>query len=189
MDRTAFRERLAAVEDGDKEALVAAIQGRVRSLSGRHLDIQERIEETESARKELQRRLREAEAEIVAQADAAVEADVDSIGDVEALPGDAGVSFDPELLAEVEEIRERARSNHRRTADEGGGLRAELAANSDELELHQSVLADLEDGEATVADARARLLAFLDDEGAADADASDDPDPDDTPLGDDDPDA
>jgi hypothetical protein len=161
MDREEFRESLSALDAADEEGLVTAVQERVRALSSRHLDIQDRIDDTESTRQDLERRLQEAEAEIIEQADASVDEDVESIEDIEALPDDAAVEFDPELLAEVQDIREQARSNYHRTAEEGADLQSELADNSDELELQQSVLADLEEGEATVEEARDRLLSFF----------------------------
>jgi chromosome segregation ATPase len=163
MDREEFRAALQSLDDDDKEGLVTAVQQRVRALSSRHLDIQERIDDTESTRQDLARRLEEAEAEIVAQADASVDADVDSIEDVEALPEDVSVEFDPELLAEVRDVRERARSNYHQTAEEGADLQSELADNSDELEVQQDVLAALEEEDLSVAAARDRLLSFLGD--------------------------
>jgi predicted nuclease with TOPRIM domain len=164
MDREEFRAALEALDHDDKEGLVTAVQERVRALSSRHLDIQDRIEDTESVRQDLERRLQEAEAEIIEQADASVDEDVASIEDIETLPDDAAVEFDSKLLAEVQDIREQARSNYQQTAEEGADLQAELADNSDELELQQSVLADLEEGEATVEEARDRLLSFFDEE-------------------------
>jgi predicted nuclease with TOPRIM domain len=161
MDREEFRAALEALDHDDKEGLVTAVQERVRALSSRHLDIQDRIEDTESVRQDLERRLQEAEAEIIEQADASVDEDVASIEDIETLPDDAAVEFDSKLLAEVQDIREQARSNYQQTAEEGADLQAELADNSDELELQQSVLADLEEGEATVEEARDRLLSFF----------------------------
>lgn len=164
MDREEFRAALEALDPDDEEGLVTAIQERVRALSSRHLDIQDRIDNTESTRQDLERRLQAAEEEIIAQADASVEADVESIEDIESLPDDANVEFDPELLAEVQDIRERARSNYHETAEEGADLQSELAENSDELEVQQAVLADLEEGEVTVEEARDRLLSFLEEE-------------------------
>lgn len=160
MDRAEFREALSALDPDDEAGLIGAVQQRVRTLSRRHLDIQDRIDDTESTRADLQRRLEEAEAEIVAQADASVERDVESIEDIEALPEDTTVEFDPELLAEVQSIREQARENYQRTADEGADLQAELEDNSDELELHQEVLAALEAGDISTGEAREQLLAF-----------------------------
>jgi hypothetical protein len=164
MDREEFRAALETLDPDDEEGLVTAVQQRVRALSSRHLDIQDRIDDTESTRQNLERRLQEAEAEIIEQADASVDEDVESIDDIETLPDDAAVEFDPELLAEVQDIREQARSNYQQTAEEGADLQAELADNSDELQLQQSVLADLEEGEATVEEARDRLLSFFDEE-------------------------
>lgn len=163
MDRSEFRAALAALDDDDREGLVAAIQQRVRTLSRRHLAIQDRIDDSESTRRDLEQRLEDAEAEIISQADASVEADVSSIEDIEALGEDVAVEFDPALLAEVQDIRQQARSNYERTAAEGADLQTELSTNNEELQRHQSVLADLEDGSVTVAAARDRLVAFLDD--------------------------
>jgi predicted nuclease with TOPRIM domain len=165
MDRTEFRAAVESLDPDDEEGLITAVQQRVRALSSRHVDIQEQIDESESTRQNLERRLQEAEAEIIEQANASVEADVGSVDDIESLPEDVSVEFDPELLAEVREIRQQARSNYQQTAEEGADLQAELSDNSDELELHQDVLADLEAGDATVSEARERLLDALD-EGA-----------------------
>jgi len=174
MDRAAFRAALAELDPDDRAGLIGAVQRRVRALSSRHVDIQDRIDDSETTRRDLERRLEEAEAEIVAQADESVEADVDSIADVEALPDDVAVEFDPALLAEVRDIREEARGNYRRTAEEGADLQAELADNSDELECHQEVLAALEDGELTTATARERLLDFFGEDGADEGTTPDD---------------
>lgn len=163
MDRSEFRATLAELGDDDREGLVAAIQQRVRTLSSRHLTIQDRIDDSESTRRDLEGRLEDAEAEIITQADASVETDVTSIEDIEALPKDVAVEFDPALLAEVQDIREQARSNYERTAAEGADLQTELSTNNDELQRLQSVLADLEDETVTVAAARDRLLSFLED--------------------------
>lgn len=161
MDRAAFREALRQLDPDDRDGLVTAVQERVRALSGRHLDIQERIEASEENRRDLQARLEDAERRIVEQADASVEADVESIEDVESLPEDTAVEFEPELLAEVRDIREQARSNYRSTATESSGLQAELARNGEELRLHRSVLAEMDEGDLTTASARDRLLEFF----------------------------
>lgn len=163
MDRTEFRAAVESLAPDDEEGLITAVQQRVRALSSRHVDIQEQIDESESTRQDLEQRLGAAEAKIIEQADASVEADVDSVDDIESLPEDVSVEFDPQLLAEVREVRQQARSNYQETAEEGADLQAELSDNSDELELHQAVLADLEAGEVTVAEARERLLESLDD--------------------------
>lgn len=168
MDRTELRGTLADLDPDDETGLIEAVQHRVRALSSRHLDIQERIDDSESTRRGLERRLQDAEAEIIAQADDSVERNVESIDDIEELPGDVSVEFDPELLAEVQSIREQAKSNYQHTASEGANLQAELADNSDELEVHRDVLAALEADELTIAEARDRLLEFL-------ADADDQP--------------
>ncbi|PSP75387.1 hypothetical protein BRC81_15855 [Halobacteriales archaeon QS_1_68_20] len=162
MDREEFHEQLETLAD-DQEAFVAAIQERVRTLSGRHLDIQEEIQSSEQTREDLADRLEAVEDEIVAQADASVEQDVESIEDVEALPPDAGVEFDEELIEEVEEIRSQAKSNYRQTTERGADLQAELNENTEELELYGDVLARLEAEEISPAEARDRLLEFLDD--------------------------
>jgi len=163
MDRAEFRERLDALAPDDEAGLVTAIRERVSSLSGRHLDIQERIQESDRARRDLEDRLAEIERRIVAQADASVEQDVDSIDDVESLPADADVEFDPELMREVEEIRTEARANQQRTSEQGADLQAELSENTEELELYGDLLAQLEADELTAAEARERLLDRLDD--------------------------
>ncbi len=162
MDREEFRERLETLAD-DQAGFVTAIQERVRTLSGRHLDIQEEIQSSEETREDLAARLEAIEDEIVAQADASVEADVGSIEDVEALPADADVEFDPELMREVEEIRSQAKTNYRKTAEQGADLQAELTENTEELQLYGDVLARLEAGETSPTEARDRLLDFLDD--------------------------
>lgn len=161
MERSELRSVLQDLETDDEAGLITAVQQRVRSLSSRHLDIQAHIDDSEATRQSLERRLQEAESRIVEQADAAVEQDVASIDDIDALPDDVSVEFDPELLADVQSIREQARSNYQRTADEGKDLQAELADNSDELELHQEVLGALDADELTVVAARDELLEFL----------------------------
>lgn len=153
------------MDPDDETVLITVVQQRVRALSSRHIDIQGKIDDTESTRQDLERRLQDAESQIIAQADASVEQDVESIEDIEALPDGVSVEFDPELLAEVQSIREQARSNYQRTAAEGADLQAELADNSNELQLHQDVLADLEDDELTIAEARDKLLEFFADAG------------------------
>lgn len=161
MDREEFRERLAAIGPGEEAALIQVIRRRVGTLSGRHVDIQEELRESDETRKRLQQRLQELEAEIVRQADASVEASVDDIEDVEALPDDAGIEFDPDLVAEVEDVRQAARDNYRATAASGSDLQAELDRNTEELELYGEVLAALEEGTLSAADARDRLLAAV----------------------------
>lgn len=175
MDRTELRAALEELDPDDEAGLITAVQQRVRALSSRHIDIQERIDDTETTRQDLERRLQAAESQIIEQADASVEQEVASIEDIEALPDGVSVEFDPELLAEVQSIREQARSNYQRTADEGADLQAELADNSDELQLHQDVLAALEADELTIAEARERLLDFFDDAGPGE-DATDEGD-------------
>jgi hypothetical protein len=174
MDRTEFRTALAELDDEAAEALITAIQQRVRALSSRHLAIQDRIDDTESTRQDLERRLQEAEAAIIEQADASVEADVESIEDIESLPEDVSVAFDPELLDEVETIRQQSRSNYQRTAEEGADLRSELSANSDELQLHQEVLAAIERDEMDLPAARDRLLTFFEEAGDEASDSATD---------------
>lgn len=161
MDRTELRAALKEIEPDDEAGLISAVQRRVRALSSRHVDIQEQIDDTEATRQDLERRLKEAESQIIAQADGSVEHDVESIEDIEALPEGVSVEFDPELLAEVQTIREQARSNYRRTADEGADLQSELSDNSDELQLHQDVLSALEADELSIAEARDTLLESL----------------------------
>lgn len=166
MDRAEFREALEELDPEDEGGLITAVQQRVRALSRRHIDIQDRIDDTESTRRDLDRRLQAAEAKIVEQADDSVEPSVESIEDIEALPEGVSVEFDSELLAEVQTIREQARSNYQETAEEGADLQSELSDNSEELQLQQDVLADLESDDVTVAEAQGRLLEFL-----ADADS------------------
>lgn len=162
MDREEFREQLKTLDAEDKEGFVAAIRERVRALSGRHLDIQAEIQASDETRQDLAARLAEIEDEIVAQADASVEEDVESLDDVESLPPDADVAFDPDLMREVEEIRSLARSNYQRTVEQGEDLQAELTENTEELEEYGDVLARIEAGELSPEGARERLLAFLD---------------------------
>lgn len=161
MDRQEFRERLEALDGGDRAGLIQAVRQRVEALSARHADIQTQISERDETRQELQDRLAEVEAEIVRQADASVEQSVDSIDDVEDLPEDAGVEFDPELVAEVEDVRTAARANYRSTAEEGSDLQSELNRNTEELELYGEVLAELEEESLDPAAARDRLLESL----------------------------
>lgn len=162
MNREQFRERLETIDSDDEEGFVAAIQQRVGALSGRHLDIQAEIQASDETRQSLAGRLEEIEDEIVAQADASVEQDVESLADVEALPADANVSFDPDLMREVEEIRALARTNYQQTVAQGEDLQVELNENTEELEEYGDVLARVEAGELSPQDARERLLTFLD---------------------------
>lgn len=163
MDRQEFRERLEALDAGDRAGLIRAVRQRVEALSARHADIQTQISERDETRQELQDRLAEVEAEIVRQADASVEQSVDTIDDVEDLPEDAGVEFDPELVAEVEAVRSDARENYRSTAEEGSDLQSELNRNTEELELYGEVLAELEEASLEPGAARDRLLESLED--------------------------
>lgn len=161
MDRQEFRETLESLDGEDEAALVETIRRRVSTLSGRHVDIQDRISESDRTRQELQQRLQDVEAEIVRQADASVEQDVDSIEDVEDLPEDAGVEFDPDLVEEVQAVRQQARDNYQSTAETGSDLQTELNENTEELELYGEVLAGVEEGTLTPDEARQRLLAAL----------------------------
>lgn len=162
-DISAFEERLESIDPDDESELITAIRDRVRALSGRHLDIQERIENRDDRRRDLAERLQDAERQIIEQADATVEQDVTSIEDIESLPPDANPEFDADLLDEVATIREEARSNYQETAAEGEDLQTELDVNSEELALHREVLSELEDDEIDAAEARERLLAFATD--------------------------
>lgn len=164
MNREEFREQLDTLGSDDVDEFVTAIQERVRSLSGRHLDIQTEIQASDETRKDLAGRLEAIEDEIVAQANASVEADIESIADVEALPPETNVSFDPDLMREVDEIRSQARSNYHHTAEQGADLQVELDENTRELELYGDVLARIEAGELSPEDAQERLKRFFDDE-------------------------
>ena len=161
MDDREFHEALTEMEPEDRSKLVVTVQKRVRTLSRRHLEIQERIQDSDENRKSLAERLADAERRIIEQADGSVEQNIDSIEDIEALPKDAGVEFDPELLAEVESIRDAAHTNYQTTADEGADLQAELHHNSRELQLHQEVLSAMEDGELSTEETQERLLTFF----------------------------
>ena len=163
MDDQEFHEALTEMDPEDRTTLVVMVQERVRTLSKRHLEIQERIQDSNETRKGLAQRLEEAERRIVEQADASVEQEIDSIEDIEALPDDANVEFDPQLLAEVEAIRADARSNYEATANEGADLQAELRRNSRELQLHQELLTAMEEEELSAEEARERLLDFFED--------------------------
>lgn len=161
-DRTAFRERLRALEADDREGLVGAIRRRVRVLAGRHADIGDRIRASEERGRALRERLASVEAEIVARVDAAVESPVESIGDVESLPADADVEVDASLVEAVERLQAAARENARATTEEGSALRSELSGNAEELERYTAVLAAVEAGELSPGAGRDRLLAWLD---------------------------
>lgn len=164
MDRAEFRETLASLDDEDQDGLVEAIRRRVSTLSGRHLDIQRQIDESDDERRSLEAQLAAVESEIVSQVDDAVDEPVESIEDVENLPADANVQFDPELVAKVERIRTAARENHQRTSATGSDLQSELDENTAELELYGDVLAEVEEEDLPTSRARERLLAHLDDE-------------------------
>lgn len=161
MDRETFRARLAAIEDGDQSALADLVSARVESLSDRHRDIQQQIRENNDAREHLAGRLETLEERIIAQADASVDSDVTDIDDVEALPSDADIEFDESLIEEVNDVRQQARQNYQRTTENGADLQAELAENTEELELYGEVLAAVEHGELSTGAARDRLLDEL----------------------------
>jgi hypothetical protein len=164
MDRERFREELAALDPGDEAALVTLVGRRVEALSGRHQEIQDEIAADDAAREDIRERLAAVEAEILRQADESVDAEVETVADLEALPDDADVSFDDELVAELEAVRERARENQRRTSERGTDLQAELNDNTEELELYGDTLAAVESGELDAAAARERLLEHLGEE-------------------------
>jgi hypothetical protein len=164
MDRERFREELAALDPGDEAALVTLVGRRVEALSGRHQEIQDEIADDDAAREDIRERLAAVEAEILRQADESVDAEVETVADLEALPDDADVSFDDELVAELEAVRERARENQRRTSERGTDLQAELNDNTEELELYGDTLAAVESGELDAAAARERLLEHLGEE-------------------------
>ena len=162
MNRTEFRDALESLDPDDQDGLVEAIRQRVSALSGRHLDIQARINESDEKRQSLETRLAAVEGEIVSQVNDSVDQEVETIEDIEGLPDDANVQFDPELVEEVERIRSEARDNYQETSTEGSDLQAELNANTAELELYGEVLADVEEEDLSTSEARERLLAFLD---------------------------
>lgn len=162
MDRERFREELAALDPGDEAALVALVGRRVEALAERHEEIQAEIAADDAAREDLQERLAAVEAEILRQADESVDADVETVADLEALPDDADVSFDDDLVAELEAVREQARENERRTDERGAALRTELDDNTEELELYGETLAAVQAGELDVGAARERLIEYLD---------------------------
>lgn len=164
MNRSEFRAALESLDADDQDGLVEAIRQRVSALSGRHLDIQQQINESDEKRQDLQTRLAAVEGEIVSQVNDSVDLEVETIEDVENLPSDANVQFDPELIEEVERIRSEARDNYQQTSAEGSDLQAELNANTEELELYGQVLADVEDGHCTTSEARDRLLEHLQEE-------------------------
>lgn len=163
-----FLATLEDVPDDDEPALVAAIRRRISELSGHHLEIQERIEEREAESKALADELAEIERELVAQADASVEQDVDAVEDIGTLPDGVSPDVDPELLRRATEVRDRAQANYEATNATNSDLSADLDASGEELRLHRQVLDELEADETTVTEARERLRAFANERSSGD---------------------
>lgn len=155
-----FISRLRALDPGDQSGLLEVIRERASVLSGQSDELHDRLAAQASARESLAERLASVEDRIVEQADAAVEADVDSIEDLETLPDDVEIAFDPELIAEVEALQEATTESALDAAEGESMARDALDDAAAELEMLGDVVDGLESGEMDVAAAREHIISF-----------------------------
>lgn len=155
-----FIARVRALDPDDQGALLSLIRERAATLSGQSDELHDRLAAQVDARQSLADRLADVEERIVAQADAAVEQEVTAIEDLETLPEDVEIQFDPELVAEVEALQEAANRSAVDAAEGEAIARDTLAHAADELEMLGDVVEGLESGDLDVETARERVIRF-----------------------------